>query len=81
MINLLVVQHFVLELGLVHLWCGCHQSGVVLEPLAHLEHLNEEVVELHLLHRMTHHDGLFVNLILHPWSHPWKGLHLEWMVR
>ena len=77
-LNLLVVRHFVLELGFVHLRCGCHQNGVVLEPLAHLGHLEEEVVELHLLHRITHHDILLVKLLL--WNHPWKRLHLELMV-
>ena len=59
MMNLLVVQHLELELGLVHLLCGCHQIGVVLQPLAHLGHV-EEVVKLHLLRRMTRHDELLV---------------------
>ena len=51
---------------------------VVLEPLDHLGHLEEDEKH-HILHRMTHHDDLLVYSLLQPWSHPWKRLLLELM--
>ena len=74
--NLLVVRHLGLELGLVHLRCACHQMEVVLQPLVHLG-CHDEDVRRHLLHRMTHNGGVMEYPFLHPWCHPWKWLRLE----